>query len=132
MLGWLELICPTAWACLLMSRPGVLSTTLSHMWDKLNLPIFLLKVGLFTQINIDSLIYNTIYNINIILKNLYRGNSLADSTIFQTVNNSQVGSTNPQPGMTAGAQALKLRLAALSPRQSALPRQVTPLPGGQH
>ena len=38
-------------------RPGVLSKTLSHIWGKLNLPIFLFKVGLFTLINIDSLIF---------------------------------------------------------------------------
>ena len=52
-LGWLELACQTAWLCLLKVRLGVLSNTLSHMWGKLNLPIFLFKVGLFTLINID-------------------------------------------------------------------------------
>ena len=57
MLGWLELSCPTTLACLFKVRPGVLSTTLSHMCGKLNLPIFLFKVGLFTLINIDSLIF---------------------------------------------------------------------------
>ena len=56
-LGWLELACPTACACLFKVRPGVLSKTLSHIWVKLNVPIFLFNVGLFTLINIDSLIY---------------------------------------------------------------------------
>ena len=56
MLGWLELTCPTACTCLFKLRPSVLSKTLSHIWGKLNLPIFLFSVGLFTQINIDSLI----------------------------------------------------------------------------
>ena len=36
----LELICPTACTCLFKLRPGVLSKTLSHMWGKLNLPMF--------------------------------------------------------------------------------------------
>ena len=34
-------------------RPGVLSKTLSHMWGKLNLPIFLFDVGLLTLIKIE-------------------------------------------------------------------------------
>ena len=38
-------------------RPGVLSKTLSHMWGKLNLPMFLFNVGLLTLIKIDSLIF---------------------------------------------------------------------------
>ena len=46
MLGWLELAFPTTGTCLFTVRPGVLSKTLSHMWGKLNLPIFLFKVGL--------------------------------------------------------------------------------------
>ena len=57
MLGWLELACPTTWACLFKVRLGVLSKTLSHMWGKLNLSIFLFKVGLLALINIDSLIF---------------------------------------------------------------------------
>ena len=40
-MGVLELACPTACACLFKVRPGVLSQTLSHMWDKLNLPILI-------------------------------------------------------------------------------------------
>ena len=44
MLGWSELACPTAWACLFKVRPGVLSKTLSHMLGKLNLPIFLIGI----------------------------------------------------------------------------------------
>ena len=35
----------------------VLIKTLSQMWGKLNLPTLLLKVGLLTLINMDSLIY---------------------------------------------------------------------------
>ena len=50
MLGWLELGCPTVSACLSKERPGVLSKTLSNMWGKLNLPIYLFKVGLLTLI----------------------------------------------------------------------------------
>ena len=57
MVGWLGLACMTTWACLFQVRPGVLSKTLSPMWVKLNLPIFLFKMGLFTLINIDSLIF---------------------------------------------------------------------------
>ena len=49
-LGWvkwgvLELACPTVYACHFKVRPGVLSKTLSHMWGKLNLLIFLFNVG---------------------------------------------------------------------------------------
>ena len=54
-LGWLELACPAACTCLFKVRPGVLSKTLSHICGKLNLPIFLFRVGLFTLTNIDSL-----------------------------------------------------------------------------
>ena len=49
-LGWLELACPTACACLFKVQPGVLSKTLSHTGGKLNLPIFLFNVGLFALI----------------------------------------------------------------------------------
>ena len=54
-LGWvnrgvLELACPAACACLFKLRPGVLSKTLSNMWGKLILPIFLFNVGLLTLI----------------------------------------------------------------------------------
>ena len=38
-------------------RPGVLIKTVSHIWGKLNLPTLLLRVGLLTLINMDSLIY---------------------------------------------------------------------------
>ena len=48
----LELTCPTASTCLFKLRPGVLSKTLSHMWGKLNLAMFLFNVGLLTQMNI--------------------------------------------------------------------------------
>ena len=53
----LELACPTACACLFKLRPSVLSKTLSHMWAKLNLPMFLFNVGLSTLIKIDFLIF---------------------------------------------------------------------------
>ena len=53
----LELTCPTAYTCLFKSRPGVLNKTLSHMWGKLNLPIFLFNVGLLTLMSMDSLIF---------------------------------------------------------------------------
>ena len=36
-------------------KTRLLSKTLSHIWGKLNLPIFLFNVGLLTIINIDSL-----------------------------------------------------------------------------
>ena len=59
-LGWvnrgvLELACPAACACLFKLRPGVLSKTLSNMWGKLNLPMFLFNVGLLTLIKFDFL-----------------------------------------------------------------------------
>ena len=41
-----ELACPTACTYLFKVRPGVLSKNLSHMWDKLNLPMFLKLVGI--------------------------------------------------------------------------------------
>ena len=56
-MGELELACPTACACLFKVRPGVLRKALSHTCGKLNLPIFLFNMGLFTLINIDSLIF---------------------------------------------------------------------------
>ena len=61
-LGWvnremLELECPTACTCLFKLRPGVLSKTLTHMCGKLNLPIFLLNVGLLILINMDPLMF---------------------------------------------------------------------------
>ena len=56
-LGRLELACPTVCAYLFKVRPGVLSKTLSHICGKLNLPLFPFNVGLFTLINIDSLIF---------------------------------------------------------------------------
>ena len=52
-MGMLELACPTACACLFKVRPGVLSKTLSHMWGKLNLPIFLFNVRLLTLIKVE-------------------------------------------------------------------------------
>ena len=36
----------------LFLRPGVLGRTLSHLWCKLNLPIFLFNVGLLTLMKI--------------------------------------------------------------------------------
>ena len=57
MLGLLELTCTTVCTSLLTLRPGVLSKTLSHMWGKLNLPMFLFNVGLLTLINTDSLMF---------------------------------------------------------------------------
>ena len=58
-LGKLELACPTGCVCLFKVRPGVLSKTLSPIWGKLNLPIFLFNVGLLTLIKIDSLMFLT-------------------------------------------------------------------------
>ena len=58
-LCWLELACQTACAWLFKVKLCVLSKTLSHMWGKLNLPIFPFNVGLLTLINIDSLIFPT-------------------------------------------------------------------------
>ena len=53
----LELTCPTVCTCLFNLRPGVLSKTLSHMWGKLNLPMFLFNLRLLTLMNMDSLIF---------------------------------------------------------------------------
>ena len=53
----MELTCPNTCTCLFKLRPGVLSKTLSHMWGKLNLPMFLFNVGLLTLIKMDSLIF---------------------------------------------------------------------------
>ena len=43
---------------LLRVRPLVLSKTLSQIWDRLNLPILLFKVGLLTLIKMDSFTRN--------------------------------------------------------------------------
>ena len=56
MLELLELTCPTTCTWLFKLQPGVLSKTLSHMWGKLSLPMFLFNVGLLTLMNMDSLI----------------------------------------------------------------------------
>ena len=57
MLGLLELTCPTVCTFLFKLRPGVLRKTLSHMWSKLTLHMFLFNVGLLTLMNMDSLIF---------------------------------------------------------------------------
>ena len=44
--------------CLFKLRPGVLSETLSHMWGKFNLPLFLFNVGLLTLMNIRTFPYH--------------------------------------------------------------------------
>ena len=48
---------PNSLQCLFKVRTGVLSKTLSYIWGKLNLPIFLFNEGLFTLMNMDSLIF---------------------------------------------------------------------------
>ena len=57
MLELLKLTSIITCACLFKLRPGVLSKTQSHMWGKLNLPMFLFNVGLLILIKIDSLIF---------------------------------------------------------------------------
>ena len=50
-LGWVDWACPmggVSCAWLFILSPRVLRSTLSHTWCKLNLPIFLLRVGLLT------------------------------------------------------------------------------------
>ena len=54
-LGWVDSACPTPCACPFTLSPGVLRRMLSHIWCKLNLPIFLFNVGLLTLMQIDSL-----------------------------------------------------------------------------
>ena len=56
-LSWLGLACPTACTFFFKVRPDVLSKTLSHILGKVNLPIFLFSEGLFTLMNMDSLIF---------------------------------------------------------------------------
>ena len=53
----LELACPTAYACLFKVRHGILHMTLTHMWDKLNLPIFIPNVELLTLIKVDGAVF---------------------------------------------------------------------------
>ena len=55
-LCWADLVCPVSCGCLFISSPGVLRSTVSHIWCKLNLLIVLLSVGLLTLMYIDSLI----------------------------------------------------------------------------
>ena len=58
-LCWLELTCPAVCACFFKIRSGVSSKTLSHICGKLNLPILLFNVGVFTLINIDRIFLAT-------------------------------------------------------------------------
>ena len=56
-MGGVGISMPNCLQCLFKVRPGVLSKTLSHMWGKLNLPIFLFNMELLTLIKIDSLMF---------------------------------------------------------------------------
>ena len=56
-MGGVGISMPNCPACLFKVRPGAFSKTLSHMWGKLNLPMFLFNVGSFTLIKIDSLVF---------------------------------------------------------------------------
>ena len=52
-LGWSDRACPMGGVpCIhpFILSPGVLKSTLSHIWCRMNLPIFLSSVGLFTLI----------------------------------------------------------------------------------
>ena len=49
--GGVKIGMPNSGACLFKVRPGIIKT-LSYMWGKLNLPIFLINVGLLTLIKI--------------------------------------------------------------------------------
>ena len=53
-LGWLSM--PNIMCMPFILNPGVLRRTLSNIWCKLNLSIFLISVGLLTLMYIDSLI----------------------------------------------------------------------------
>ena len=44
-IGWVFGACSIACACPFILRPWVLRKTLSHIWSKLNLPLFLFKLG---------------------------------------------------------------------------------------
>ena len=59
-------------ACLFKARPGVLSKTLSHMWGKLNLPMFLFNVGLLTVMKMDSYMFNVSVKESIFIVHLQR------------------------------------------------------------
>ena len=48
---------PNCLGMLFKVTPEVLSKILFHIWSKLNLPIFLFKVGLFILIKMDSLMF---------------------------------------------------------------------------
>ena len=47
-LGWVDWACPIPCTFPFILSPGVLRRTLSNIWWKLNLPIFLFDVGLLT------------------------------------------------------------------------------------
>ena len=47
-IGWVIWACPTACTCLFILRLVVLRRPLSHIWCKLNFPIFLFNVGLLS------------------------------------------------------------------------------------
>ena len=55
-LGWVDWACPISCACLFILSPGVLRSTLSHIWCKLNCLYFFLSVRLLTLMYTDSLI----------------------------------------------------------------------------
>ena len=55
-LGWVDWACPISCAHLSILILGVWRSTLSYIWCKLNLPVFLFRVGLLTLMYIDSLI----------------------------------------------------------------------------
>ena len=92
--------CPTVSVCLLKLRPGVLSKTLSHIWGKLNLPMFLFNVGMLT-VSTDPQVVSTSASL--------AGCSQQDSTSQAASTSSQTHSTNSQ-----GASATLPRLSKLA------------------
>ena len=101
----LELAYPTAYTCLYKVSPGVLSKTLSHMWGKLHLPIFIFNVGLLTLIKIVSINFVSTYQ---------AGRQGISSS------NPQVVSANSKEASAVLPRQVVLRQTALIPRQSAL------------
>ena len=84
----LELACLTAFTCLFKVRPDVLIKTLSHMWGKLNLPVFLFNVGLLTLIKMNSLMFPSLLGYNVKQKDLCRS-KLAPIISTPTMNKCQ-------------------------------------------
>ena len=111
---------------LLVLRQGVLSKTLSHMWGKLNLPVFLFNVGLLSLINRHSDRQGGMQAVQAL-----NPRQVVLFPRWVALFLRQIGSVLPSQGVVQAVQALFPRQAALVPSQEGMqvvwvlnPRQV--------